>query len=180
MSLRGQLLVAGPTLVDPNFHRTVILVCSHDEDGALGIVLNRQAPMTVGDSVPQLAELLGGGEPLWLGGPVQPEAIVLLADFEEPGEGALMVDNSVGIVLEGANLDELSSRTRRTRAFLGYAGWGPGQLDSELERDDWIVAPASGDDAFSEDPDGLWSSGLERLGGRYALVARMPVDPSLN
>lgn len=180
MSMRGQLLVAGPALADPNFHRTVILVCSHDDDGALGLVLNRPAPMTVAQAVPELAELLGAGEPLWLGGPVQPEAIVLLADFEQPGDGALMVDATVGIVLEGANLDELSSRARRSRAFLGYAGWGPGQLDSELESDDWIVAPAEGDDAFGEDPDRLWSEALERLGGRYALVARMPLDPSLN
>ena len=180
MSLRGQLIVAGPTLEDPNFHRTVILVCSHDDAGALGLVLNRPAPLTVGQAVPELSELLGGGDPLWLGGPVQPEAVVLLADFEEPGDGALMIDDSVGIVLQGSNLDELSSRARRSRAFLGYAGWGPGQLDAEMEREDWIVVPALGDDAFGEEPDGLWSAALERLGGRYALVARMPLDPSLN
>ena len=180
MSLRGRLLVAGPSLVDPNFHRSVVLICSHDEAGALGLVLNRVAPLEVGRAVPELSSVLGSGEPLYLGGPVAPEGVVLLAEFEEPGDGALMVDDEVGLVVAGANLDELSSRTRRARAFLGHAGWGPGQLEGELEGDDWIVAPFRADDAFTTDPDGLWGRVLGRKGGRYALLATMPPDPSVN
>lgn len=180
MSLRGQLLVAGPTIVDPNFHRSVVLVCSHDDDGALGLVLNREAPLDVGRAVPELSCVLGSGEPLWLGGPVAPEGVVLLAEFEEAGDGAVMVDDVIGLAVAGANLDELCSRTRRARGFLGHAGWGPGQLDVEMESDDWIVAPLGSGDAFTDDPDRLWSAALDRLGGRFSLLARMPLDPSLN
>ena len=179
-SLRGKLLVAAPTLVDPNFRRSVVLICEHTEDGALGLVLNRPTEVEVDDAVPELAELLAGQERLWAGGPVQPQSIVLLADFETPPEETLMVTGDVGLVLQGAEMDELADRARRARAFLGYSGWGPGQLDAELETEDWIVAPAEPDDAFAEDGDALWGRALARMGGEYALLATMPPDPRLN
>src|SRR4051812_1547301 len=106
-SLRGQLLVAGPTLLDPNFRRSVVLICEHTEDGALGLILNRATPIEVTDAVPELAELLGDQARLWAGGPVQPQSIVLLAELEDPPEDALMVIGSVGLVLQGADLEEL-------------------------------------------------------------------------
>lgn len=179
-SLRGQLLVAGPRLVDPNFHRAVVLVCEHSEEGALGLVLNRPSPLEVSETVPELLDAMPNDGRLWVGGPVQPAAVVLLAEFDDPAEGALLVRGDLGLVTEEAEIDALEERTRRVRAFLGYAGWGAGQLEAELERDDWIVAPLDEADAFTEDPTELWGAVLARLGGRYALVARMPVDPSLN
>jgi putative transcriptional regulator len=178
-SLRGALLVAGPTLLDPNFERTVILVCEHNDDGALGLVLNRRTAVEVSIAVPELEVVVEPDEHLWAGGPVQPESIVLLAEFDEPGE-ALMVTDDVGLVLEGAEMEALGETTRRTRAYMGYSGWGPGQLESELEGDDWIVASAEPEDAFTEDPEGLWRRVLERKGGQYALLATMPADPTLN
>jgi putative transcriptional regulator len=114
-----------------------------------------------------------------LGGPVQTSDIVLLADFVQPRE-SLLVSGDIGLVTDGAPLEELGDRTRRLRAFLGHSGWGPGQLDAELERDDWIVAPLDAGDPFSEDGETLWVTALEELGGQYALVARMPDDPSMN
>jgi len=179
-SLRGQLIVAGPKLQDPNFRRTVVLICEHTEDGALGLVLNRPTDIAVTDSVPELLELLGEGSQLWDGGPVQPQSVVLLAELDEPPEEALMVMGDVGLVLQGADLEELAGRARRGRAFLGYAGWGPEQLESELERDDWIVIEAQPDDAFAADGDDLWAAVLAREGGEYALLATMPPDPSMN
>jgi putative transcriptional regulator len=104
---------------------------------------------------------------------------VLLADFRDPGE-SLLVSGDIGLVTDGAPLEQLPDRTRRLRAFLGHSGWGPGQLDGELERDDWIVAPLSAGDPFSDTADDLWVTALEQLGGQYALVARMPDDPSMN
>jgi len=178
-SLRGKLLVAGPALVDPNFHRSVVLICEHSEEGALGLVLNRPTPLEVAEAVPDLGEQLDGDAQLWIGGPVQPESIVLLAEFEDT-DGALLVEGDIGLVTDGTALDGLAERTRRIRPFLGYAGWGPGQLEGELERDDWIVSPLGVADAFTDTPHALWSGVLERMGGRYALVARMPIDPSLN
>jgi putative transcriptional regulator len=180
-SLQGQLLIAAPTLEDPNFRRTVVLVCVHSSQGALGLVLNRPSPLEAADAVPEVAGALGdgGGSRLWIGGPVQTSDIVLLADFTQPGE-SLLVSGDIGLVTDGAPLDALPGRTRRLRAFLGHSGWGPGQLDGELERDDWIVAPLTAGDPFSETADDLWVTALEQLGGQYALVARMPDDPSMN
>src|SRR5438094_511769 len=137
-SLRGRLLVAGPTLLDPNFRRTVVLVCEHSEEGALGLIVNRRTPLAVGDAVPELADVLGPGARLWSGGPVQPASIVLLADLDAPPDEALMVLGSVGLVLQGADLADLPLGERGARAYLGYAGWGPGQPESELERGAWI------------------------------------------
>src|SRR3954462_15714457 len=107
-SLRGKLLVAAPTLVDPNFRRSVVLICEHNEDGALGLVLNRPTTVDADDAVPELSELLDGQEVLYNGGPVQPQSIVLLADFEDAPDDALMVTGDVGLVLQGAELDELN------------------------------------------------------------------------
>src|SRR3954447_22144993 len=179
-SLRGQLLVAGPTLQDPNFRRSVVLICEHTEEGALGLIINRPTPIEVTDAVPELSTLLGAEATLWAGGPVQPQSIVLLAELDDPPDEALIVTGDVGLVLQGADLQDLAELARRGRAFLGYAGWGPEQLESELERDDWIVVPAVPDDAFGADGDGLSAQVLARQGGQYALLATMPPDPSLN
>jgi putative transcriptional regulator len=179
-SLRGKLLVAGPTLLDPNFHRTVVLVVDHDEHGAMGLVLNRRSPIPATQAIPELTEALGPGDRLWMGGPVQTTSVVVLADAAGAGVETMPVRGDVGVVLPGADLQEVATAVRRARAFLGYAGWGPGQLDGELAGDDWIVADFAEPDAFTEDPDGLWGGVLGRKGGAYALLATMPPDPSVN
>jgi putative transcriptional regulator len=179
-SARGQLLIAGPGLLDPNFWRTVVLVVEHSEEGAFGLVLNRPSETSVGEAVQQLEELLDASEPLFIGGPVQPSSVIVLGHFEDPSDAALVAFGDVGVLGAGASLEEHSAGLRSGRAFVGHAGWGAGQLDSELDRGDWILEPARLGDAFSADPRELWSSVLTRKGGSYALVARMPPDPSLN
>jgi len=179
-TVRGQLLIAGPTLQDPNFWRTVVLVVEHSEDGALGLVLNRPSESTVGEAVPQLSDLADADEDVLVGGPVGQSAVIVLADFEDPGEAAVIAFDTVGVVAGGAPTDELGNGVRRARVFAGHSGWGPGQLDDELERGDWILEPARYSDAFTSEPGDLWAAVLERKGGSYALVARMPLDPSLN
>lgn len=179
-SLRGHLLVAGPDLRDPNFRRTVVLVGEHGEEGAMGIVLNRPSPVTVGDAVPPLAELVDEGEVVHVGGPVQPQAIVVLGDFVDVEQAASIVVGSVGFLpgeIEGA--EDVPDLTR-ARVYAGYAGWGAGQLESELAESSWIVAPAQPDDVFTSDPDGLWGEVLRRKGGPFAILATMPFDPSVN
>ena len=179
-SLRGQLLIAGARLPDPNFARTVVLVCEHSEDGALGLVLNRPGELVVADAAPELADLTEYGATIDSGGPVQPDALLVLAEFDDLSLAGIRVVENVGLVGDGADLDDLVAGTGRVRIFAGYAGWGPGQLDAELEREDWFVAPAGIDDIFNPDADELWARVLARKGGHYALVARMPVDPSVN
>jgi putative transcriptional regulator len=178
-SLRGQLLIAGPTLLDPNFQRTVVLMVEHSEEGALGLVLNRPSQSTVGEVVPELETLLDPDSHVFLGGPVQPSGLIVLARFAQPGESALLSFEDVGILRTEGLLEDPPSLLE-ARSFAGHAGWGPSQLEYEVERGDWILEPATPRDAFSAEPQQLWSDVLARKGGSYVLVARMPLDPSLN
>jgi putative transcriptional regulator len=179
-SARGQLLIAGPGLIDPNFWRTVVLIVEHSEEGAFGLVLNRPSETLVGEAVPEIEELVDRDEPLYIGGPVQPSGVVVLGRFEDPADEALVAFEDVGVLGVGSPADEHAAGLRAGRAFVGHAGWGTGQLDEEIERGDWILEPAEVEDAFCEEPRQLWSRVLTRKGGSYALVARMPADPSLN
>jgi putative transcriptional regulator len=178
-SARGQLLIAGPGLVDPNFWRTVVLVVEHSEEGALGLVLNRPSETTVGEAVSELEELLDADDFLFVGGPVQPSALIVLGEFDRPGDAALIAFEDVGVLAHDTQ-DHPTTGVRRGRAFVGHAGWGPGQLDDEMERGDWILETATLQDAFTTNPLELWESVLTSKGGSYALVARMPPDPSVN
>ena len=114
-----------------------------------------------------------------VGGPVQPSAVVVLADFVDSDAAESLVVESIGFLpaeVDPATIGELS----RARVYVGYAGWGPGQLDAELEEGSWIVEPALPEDVFTDDPDGLWSGVLRRKGGPFGLLAAMPPDPSRN
>jgi putative transcriptional regulator len=178
-SLRGRLLIASPALLDPNFRRTVVLVVAHDEDGAVGLVLNRGTDTEVADAVPELAVLVDSGDTVSVGGPVQSEAVVVLAEWDQPEEAGTLVFDDVGLMGADAESDRVEAATRRVRVFAGYAGWGGGQLEAELEEPSWILEPARAEDVFGDEPD-LWASVLRRKGGAYRLVATMPEDPSLN
>lgn len=178
--LTGQLLLASPALTDPNFRRTVVLVGVHNDEGAMGVVLNRPSDTTVAEAVPQLEPAVDVAEPVFVGGPVQPSSVVLLAEFLDPTPAALLVLGRIGFPSNDTDLDGLAEATMRRRVFAGYAGWSSGQLDEELSQGDWIVHPACPDDVFTEAPEDLWSSVLTRKGGSYALLARMPANPSLN
>jgi putative transcriptional regulator len=178
-SLKGHLLLAGPGLVDPNFRRTVVLVGEHSEEGALGVVLNRASEATVEEALPELAELVDDLGLVHVGGPVQPSAIVVLADFVEPERAGALVLESVGFLPAEVDPEELGE-LRRARVFAGYAGWGPGQLDDELEDGSWIIEPAVPEDVFTGDPEALWSEVLRRKGGPFEILALMPLDPTSN
>ncbi len=157
-----------------------MLVCEHSEEGALGLVLNRAGELRVCESAPELVALTGDEATIDEGGPVQPDALLVLAEFDDPALAAIPVIGPVGLMGDSSDIDDLASATVRARAFAGYAGWGPGQLDAELARDDWFVAPAGIDDIFDPDADELWQRVLSRKGGHFAVVARMPIDPSVN
>jgi putative transcriptional regulator len=172
-SVRGKLLVASPGLTD-FFRRTVVLVLEHTEDGAVGLVLNRPSETPVDDAVPDLPVLVDPDEVVHLGGPVGPESVIVLGRFDDPHEAASIVLDDLGVV--DPALD--NPAVRAVRVYAGHAGWGPGQLDGELEEDAWIVEPAQPEDPFDEGD--LWSDVLDRKGGGYTLLARMPEDPSLN
>jgi len=178
-TLQGQLLIASPSLLDSNFRRTVVLVTEHTDEGAAGLVLNRPSPASVSELVPELEPLVEDEEQVWLGGPVQPNAVLVLGEFVDPDDAAVPLFGSLGFPSLDEP-DEVVPATTRRRVFAGYAGWGAGQLESELGREDWIIEPAQADDAFTDAPDNLWADVLRRKGGIYELVARIPEDPSVN
>ena len=179
-SLIGKLLIASPAILDPNFRRTVVFVTAHTDDGAVGLILNRPSETTVGEAVPQLESLADRGEPVFVGGPVNPNGVAVLAEFDDPDDAGVWVVDAIGYVALDDALGAGPPPLGRVRVFAGVAGWGEQQLEGELERDDWFIEHGSANDVFTEDPDGLWSSVLRRKGGQYELVARMPYDPSLN
>lgn len=167
----GDLLIATPQLLDPNFHRTVILVLEHTEDGTLGVVLNRPSEFEPLDELPEWLPLLAPPSVVFVGGPVQPDAAVGLAE-------------NVGSQLGGAELVDLSaapgSLASRVRVFAGYAGWGPGQLSDEIGEGAWVVVEAQAGDVFSEEAEELWQEILARQPGRLAWLSSFPPDPRLN
>jgi putative transcriptional regulator len=176
-SLKGRLLIAAPILLDPNFRRSVVLVIEHTDEGALGVVLNRPTELPVSEAVPELSELDDGC--VFAGGPVQPQAVIALAEYAGPPPDDA-VFGAIAPVGVDSDIGSLPEQVTRVRVYAGYSGWGEGQLEGELEEESWFVAPALPGDVFSEDADGLWSTVLERMGGEYRLVARMPEDPSQN
>jgi putative transcriptional regulator len=177
--LRGTLLVASPALVDPNFARTVVLITEHGDEGTMGVVLNRPSETAVEEVAPELGDLVAD-EPVFIGGPVQPQALVVLAEFDDPDAAAWIVAADVGFVAAETDHGDLERAIRRGRVYAGYSGWGAGQLEGELAEEAWIVEPPLPAELFAADPEALWKNVLARKGGQYALLARMPDDPSLN
>ncbi len=180
-SLKGHLLLDGGSLQGSYFHRTVVLICQHDADGAFGLVLNRSAESTVGDAVSANLPTSLKDLPLFLGGPVQPNALSYLYSDPSLESGNVMPHLSVGHALdELTELGENPSLTRRLMVFAGYAGWDAGQLDDELRRNAWLTHPAHLDLLFTAKPTELWRQILMKKGWHYRLLAESPDDLSRN
>jgi putative transcriptional regulator len=177
-SLKGKLLVSSPSLVDPNFRKTVVLIAHHDDEGALGLVLSRPSDVPASEAIPSLEGLPGAESPVFVGGPVQPQAFMALAEFADLDDAAATIFDHVGFMSADAEPEALS--IRRVRLFAGYAGWGAGQLEAELAEPAWIVVPAESDDPFVDDPEELWRDAVKRGGGSLSLMKNMPFDPHLN
>jgi putative transcriptional regulator len=180
-SLRGKLILAGPMLKDPNFDRSVVLITEHTEEGAMGLVLNRPSDATIGDAVPDLTWVTDADDTVYVGGPVAPNGVIVLAEWTDPRQAVVLVDDDLGFVPGDADdPDALATAIRRARVYAGHAGWGPGQLEDELAGEAWIVEPPRREELFSDDAEGLWPAVLRRMGREFALLSTMPPDPSLN
>ncbi len=183
MSHAGRLLVATPVLTDPRFVKTVVLLIAHEEDGALGVVLNRASEVPVWGVLPEWAALAGEPPAVFTGGPVAPEAAICLgrARLGTRPDGWAPIDGGrLGTVDLAGSPDQLGPQLERLRVFVGYAGWGAEQLEAEIEEGAWFVLEAQPDDPFVERPERLWPAVLRRQGGMMAAVATYPPDPSLN
>jgi putative transcriptional regulator len=180
-STRGRLLVATPTLLDPNFARTVVFVLEHNEDGALGVVLNRPSQTELGDLLPAWHDHVATPSVVFVGGPVSPDAAIGLAISDANArDGWAPVAHGVGTVDLGRTPDELSFPIERVRVFAGYAGWTESQLDTELAADGWFVVNAEPGDAFAHEPERLWAAVLRRQRSRLSVFANAPRDASDN
>lgn len=192
--LTGHLLVATPLLTDPNFARAVVFVLDHDEDGTLGVVVNRPTHVDVTAVLPPWSELTSSPQVVFQGGPVALDSALGLAaidggaaassnsgdDGADEPLGWRRVFGGIGLVDLDAPPEILAAELRSMRIFAGYAGWGPGQLEDEIAEGAWYVVDADPADAFSESPDDLWRRVLKRQTGELAFVATFPDDPSMN
>jgi putative transcriptional regulator len=172
-NLSGQLLVATPLLIDPNFWRSVVLVLQHDVDGSLGLVLNRPTMELVETHIPGWGPVAAQPGTVHIGGPVDPRVAIGLATGRS-GEPTGVPGLSI-VDLE----NEPDEGTNAVRIYSGYSGWGAGQLEAEINEGSWYVVPASPDDPFDR-PEGQWSRVLRRQQGHLALVSTFPDDVSAN
>lgn len=177
MSYRGRLLVAQPDMLDPNFFQTVIFLIEHNDEGSLGVVLNRPLDIRADEYADAWSDHVAEPGVIFSGGPVGQGSALALGEWSNAGSEAFVpITGGVGLV----ELDRDTSGVERMRLFSGYAGWGEGQVEAELAADAWFVVDSLASDVFTRDPSGLWSAVLKRQGGELARLAFYPTDPSLN
>jgi putative transcriptional regulator len=178
---KGRLLISEPFLPDPNFERTVVLLCEHNEEGSFGFVLNKPSILKVNEV---MEDIRGLDNLVYVGGPVQQDTLHFI-------HRNAVLENAVEIVDQiywGGAFESLMllCETKQVtsadiRFFLGYSGWGPGQLESELDQDSWIVCDYVTDQLlFDTGPEIMWRKALENMGGRFSMYSNYPVDPRLN
>ncbi|HTW17768.1 MAG TPA: YqgE/AlgH family protein [Nocardioides sp.] len=178
----GMLLVATPALLDPNFADTVVLILDADADGALGVVLNRPSPVPVSEVLTPWDDVVSEPEVLFFGGPVSTEgalAVALLRDDDAP-VGFREIVGRLGLLDLDTPPELVDGTVDQLRIFAGYAGWGAGQLEGEIEEGAWYVVPALVPDVFRRDPAELWRDVLRRQPGDLAMHSTRPSDPGLN
>jgi len=175
--LAGSLLLAHPKLRDPNFARAVVLMSLHNAEGAMGVVLNRPLDKTLSDLGPEFSRSELASVPLYCGGPVNPEQLILVAWQTTSYDGTF----KLYFGLDPKKLQQLMSETvLEVRAFLGYSGWSAGQLESEMQQSTWLVSPVPAELLGRLDGVGLWKRIVGGLSPEWRMLADEPEDPSKN
>lgn len=178
---KGNLLIAKPFLGDPNFERGVILICEHQSPGTFGFVLNQITELFLGDV---LEETIYQDVPLHLGGPVEKNTLHFIHRRPDIISGGTEIMEGVYWGGDFENLQKLLNlnaiREDDVMFFIGYSGWGEGQLDEELSQDSWIVTDTTSDFLFTTPSDHFWREILRGMGGEYRSIAHYPTDPRLN
>jgi len=181
---KGRLLLATPPLEDPNFDRTVIYVLEHHEDGAIGLVLNRPSEEALEAPLDRWIDLQTAPSSVFTGGPVETNAMIGMAttkiEVDEPMEHLTPISGLIASTDLSADPAIVAAHVDSVRVFRGYAGWGAGQLDAEIDEGAWLVLDSEIDDVFSDRPDDLWHRVLRRQPGRLSWLALAPDDLSLN
>lgn len=180
-STRGKLLVAAPSLSDPNFRQTVLLMLEHSGEGALGVVLNRPSELTVSSAIGDWATRVSKPRVVFVGGPVSQSSVIALASvvLDDANENWSQVVGRIGTVDLERDPDEIGGLDE-VRIFAGYAAWAPGQLEAELAEDAWFVLGLVGSDPFSDDPTELWWKVFARQEGDLSRLRLYPRNPTDN
>jgi len=181
---KGRLLLATPPLEDPNFDRTVIYVLEHHDEGALGLVINRPSIEELVEPLDAWVDLQSDPSLVFSGGPVEPDALIALArtaePVDEPGEYLAPVNGEIASADLAADPTLVDADITALRVFRGYSGWGPGQLEGEIDAGAWLVLDPDPTDLFTSSPDDLWRTVLRRQPGRLAWLAEAPDDLAAN
>lgn len=177
----GILLIADPFLKDPNFLRTVVLLCDHQEQGSFGLVLNKQIEQTLNELI---TDLEGFSFPVYYGGPVQMNTLHFLHRYPDLIPDAVKVNNDI---YWGGNFESLTALIKNNiidesgiKFFVGYSGWGDGQLSGEMKEKSWLTVSATKTLVFDTPHDEIWKDSLKHLGGEYEAMVNYPIDPQLN
>jgi|SRR6478609_7319655 len=178
---KGRLLVSEPFLPDPNFERTIVLLCEHNDDGSFGFVLNKPSLVQIGDVIGDLADF---SFPVYMGGPVQQDTLHYIHRLPDLKDSIKITDE----IFWGGDFEKLTFliNTKQVspqdvKFFLGYSGWSAGQLDEELEADTWIVNDRVSESLiFETNTEVMWREALKNMGGRFSVYSNYPVDPSMN
>ncbi len=165
---RGKFLVANRSLRDPTFVETVVLLVDYDDKGALGVVVNRPTDVPLTAALPEVKELRKRKDIIFLGGPVARDRMVLLLRAPAAPPQSVMVFDKVYATGSLSALRHSIGHGESVRAYAGYAGWGPGQLDAEVARGDWLIGPADSKAIFDDPPTGVWPRFVERFSGDWA------------
>ena len=177
----GILLIADPFLKDPNFLRTVILICEHKEEGSFGFVLNKQIENTLDELIPGLQ---GFKFPVFYGGPVQMDTLHFIHQYPDIIPGSFEVSKGVywggdfEMVVDMIRKEEI--KPGKIRFYVGYSGWSGGQLESELKEKSWLTVKAERKIIFHKKTDEIWKESLKHLGGDFEMMINFPIDPQLN
>ena len=181
---QGSFLIANPVLPDPNFSRTVVLLCNHNDEGSFGLVVNRKAEFDANEIFPEIDLLKDYKGDIYIGGPVQQSQVFYLVQCEEELPGLEKVCPNVHLGMSWEHLEDVYARLKDPkedlRFFIGYSGWGPGQLAGEMEQRSWLIHGATSECVFSTDPDHLWHEVVRSMGREYEYLLNAPVDPRMN
>jgi putative transcriptional regulator len=183
--VKGKLLISEPFLGDPNFERTVVLLCEHNEEGSFGFVLNKNTEVNLKDALSEIDEVDNAdGIRLYLGGPVEQNTLHFIHRMGENIEGSIRICEGI---YWGGNYEQVKLMIQTgilsendIRFFIGYSGWGVDQLQTEIDEATWIIADTSSEMVFDTPSDKLWREVLKSMGGRYKELANYPTDPRLN
>lgn len=178
---KGKILISEPFLMDPNFKRSIVLLCEHGDEGSVGFILNKPTQVRLNQLLEDFPDF---DAPVYFGGPVQINSLQFVHRAGDIIEGTTEI--AEGLYWGGSfEILKLLIETGKVapsdfRFFIGYSGWSEGQLEDEMKINSWIVASTSADNIFSDEPDKLWGDILKKMGKKFAILASFPEDPSVN